>query len=555
MKYIIIGAVAGGASAAARLRRMDEQAEIVVFEKGDYISYANCGLPYYIGNVINDRNALFVTNAISFKQRFAIDVRIQTVITGIDPIAKTVTAMDLKSGNVYTETYDKLLLAPGAEPIRPPLPGITLPGIVTLRNVMDTDSIKALVQQKQVKRVVVVGGGFIGLEMAENLHHIGLEVTVIEMGNQVLAPLDYPLAAMVQQHIRTKGVDLQLQTAVTSFEKKGEQLLINLNNGKQLTADLVVLSIGVRPDISLAQHAGLTIGSAKGIWVNSFMQTSNESIYAVGDAIEFTNPITGVSMNTYLAGPANKQGRIAADNMVLGNHKKYNGAVNTAIVKVFDLTVAATGMPAKQLANLQIAHQVSTSHHSSHAGYYPGSQPLSIQLVFDPEQGRLYGAQIVGYDGVDKRIDVLSSMVQHNETIDDLTAYEQAYAPPFSSAKDPINMSGFVAENIMTDRLRVFYWDQVAALDENTQLVDVRTAEEFASGAIANAINIPLDELRNRMNELPTNKRIAIYCQAGLRGYIGQRILRQRGFEQVMNLSGGYQLYKSCMQEQGLLNE
>ena len=553
MKYVIIGAVAGGASTAARLRRLDEHAEIVIFEKGDYISYANCGLPYYIGNVIKERDALFVQTAAAFNQRFNIDVRIRTEITAIDPHSKTVTAFDHINGKEYQESYDKLVLSPGAEPIRPPLPGIIHEGIFTLRNVTDTDYIKAFVQQKHVKKAVVIGAGFIGLEMAENLHDLGLEVTIIEMGNQILAPLDYPIAAMVQQHIRSKGVQLLLDSAVTAFEQRQHGLNVHLKNGATLEADVVIMSIGVRPDTRLAIQAGLKLGQAKGIWVNEFLQTSNPDIYAVGDAIEFNNPITHQSMNTYLAGPANKQGRICANNIVLGNKQSYHGAINTAIVKVFDMTVATAGTASKNLTKAGIEHLVSTTHSGSHAGYFPGAKQMTIQIAFSPEDGQLLSAQIAGFDGVDKRIDILSSVIQRKSNIYELTEFEHAYAPPYSSAKDPINMAGFVAENLLQNRLNVFYWDQFDQITPDDLLIDVRTKEEFEAGHIENAINIPLDDLRDRLNEIDRNKNIYSYCRAGLRGYFAQRILKQNGFNAIVNLSGGYLLWEFCNKEMHLL--
>ena len=549
MKYVIIGAVAGGASTAARLRRMDEHAEIVIFEKGAYISYANCGLPYYIGDVIKDRNALFVQTAAAFNQRFNIDVRTRTEVTAIDPASKTVTATDQTTGKTYTETYDKLVLSPGAEPIRPPLPGITHEGIFTLRNVTDTDYIKGFIAQKHVKKAVVIGAGFIGLEMAENLHDLGLDVTVIEMGNQILAPLDYPIAAMVQKHIREKGVQLLLNDAVSAFEKQDSGLQVLLKSGAILDADVVIMSIGVRPDTRLAALAGLKLGEAKGIWVNEYLQTSDPNIYAVGDAIEFSNPITHQSMNTYLAGPANKQGRICANNLVLGNVQKYHGAINTAIVKVFDMTVASAGTASKNLTKAGIQHIVSTTHSGSHAGYFPGARQMSIQIAFAPEDGRLLSAQIAGYEGVDKRIDILSSAIQRKSSIYELTEFEHAYAPPYSSAKDPVNMAGFVAENLLQGRLKVFYWNQFDQITKDDLLIDVRTKEEFEAGHIENALNIPVDDLRARMHEIDPNKKIYTYCRAGLRGYLAQRILKQNGYNSIVNLSGGYQLWEICDQE------
>lgn len=552
MKYIIIGAVAGGASAAARLRRLNEKAEIVIFEKGEYISYANCGLPYYIGDVITDRNKLFVQTATSFHNRFNIDVRISTEVTGIDALNKTVSARNLLTGEEYTESFDKLVLSPGAEPIRPPLPGIGLPGIFTLRNVTDTDYIKQYVEQRKHGRAVVIGAGFIGLEMAENLHDLGMSVTVVEMGNQILAPVDFPVAAMAQQHIRSKGVDLRLSSAVTGFEKENDILKVLLKDGTVLDADVVILSIGVRPDTRLAVAAGLDLGTAKGIWVNEYLQTSHPDIYAVGDAIEFANPVTGQSMNTYLAGPANKQGRIAANNIVLGNKHLYKGSINTAIVKVFDMTVATAGTASKQLKPAGINHIVSTNHSGSHAGYYPGAKQMTIQIAFSPENGRLYSAQIAGYEGVDKRIDLFASVIKNKGTIYDLTEIEHAYAPPYSSAKDPVNMAGFIAENILTDRLNIFYWNDLGDSDDNSYLLDVRTVKEFAAGHIEGAVNIPVDEIRQRLHEIPSAKRIDIYCEAGLRGYLANRILRQNGFHEVFNLSGGYVLWNACTREREL---
>lgn len=547
MKYIVIGAVAGGASTAARLRRMDEKADIIIFEKGEYISYANCGLPYYIGDVIKDRNQLFVQTAASFNLRFNIDVRVSTEVTGIDATAKIINAKNLLTGEVYQESYDKLVLSPGAEPIRPPLPGIHLPGIFTLRNVKDTDHIKNYITQRSSGKAVVIGGGFIGLEMAENLHNLGLDVSIIEMGNQILAPVDFPIAALVQQHIRSKGVDLRLSTTVTGFEKsENGGVSVLLNDGESIDADVVILSIGVRPDTKLANLAGLYLGPAKGIWVNEYLQTSNPDIYAVGDAIEFANPITGQSMNTYLAGPANKQGRICANNIVLGNKHKYNGSINTAIVKVFDMTVATAGTASRHLKLAKINHIMSTNHSGSHAGYYPGSKQMAIQIAFSPEDGRLYSAQIAGYDGVDKRLDVMASVIKRGSTIYELTEFEHAYAPPYSSAKDPVNMAGFIAENILQDRLKIFYWDEVSRLQEDSLLLDVRTIDEFEAGHIKSAINIPVDEIRQRMHELPRDRKIYIYCHAGLRGYLAHRILRQNGFNDVYNLSGGYVSWKAC---------
>jgi NADPH-dependent 2,4-dienoyl-CoA reductase/sulfur reductase-like enzyme/rhodanese-related sulfurtransferase len=459
---------------------------------------------------------------------------------------------DLKTGLDYELSYDKLVLSPGAEPIRPPLEGINSEGIFTLRNVIDTDRIKEYVNKFPNGKAVIIGAGFIGLEMAENLHNLGMHVSIIEMGPQILAPVDFPIAAIAQQHIRSKGVDLKLKTAVTGFERTEAGLKVFMKDELPLDADIVILSIGVKPDTRLASAAGLELGTARGILVNDYLQTSNEDIYAVGDAIEFINPITHNSMPTYLAGPANKQGRICANNMVLGNKNKYNGSINTAIVKIFDLTVAVAGVASKHLTAAKIEHLVSTTHSGSHAGYYPGSEQMTIQINFSPSEGKLLGAQIIGTDGVDKRIDTLSSVIQRGSTIEELTEFEHAYAPPYSSAKDPVNMAGFVAENIIQKRLRVIPWSSVKDITNDDVLIDVRTVLEYMEGNIPGSINIPVDELRNRLHELDKKENIFIYCQIGLRGYLAQRILLQNGFENVQNISGGYKLWSACDMESNL---
>lgn len=555
MRYIIVGGVAGGASTAARLRRLDEQAEIVMFEKGAYISYANCGLPYYIGDVINDRNKLFVQTAASFANRFNIDVRVLTEVTAVDAAAKIITAYNHSNKETYQLSYDKLVLAPGAAPVKPSLPGIDLSGIFTLRNVNDTDKIKSYINDNAIKKAVVVGAGFIGLEMAENLHHLGVQVSIVEMGKQILAPVDYTIAAIAQQHIRSKGIDLKLGISVKSFAKNGRTMMVQLSDNTIVDTDMVILSIGVKPDTALAAAAGLQLGNARGIYVNEYLQTSDPDIYAVGDAIEFANPVTGQIMPTYLAGPANKQGRICADNIVMGNKAKYHGAINTAIVKLFDMTIATAGTAAKHLSAAGVKHIVSTTKSGSHAGYYPGAQQMTVQIVFNPENGVLLGAQVAGFDGVDKRIDILSSYIQLKRTVYDLAEFEHAYAPPYSSAKDPINMAGFVADNILTDKVRFVYWNELHdKLKDDGFLLDVRTQKEFSTAAIPGAVNIPVDELRNRLDELPRDKTIYIYCEIGLRGYLAQRIIRQKGFDKVFNLSGGFALWKVCTAETQLLH-
>jgi len=551
MKYLIVGGVAGGATTAARLRRLDEQSEIIIFERGEYISYANCGLPYYIGGTITERDNLFVQTPLSFGTRFNLQVRNLNEVTGIDRERKEVTVKDLRTGNIYRENYDKLVLSPGAEPVRPPLPGINQEGIFTLRNVPDTDHIKKYIEEKQPKHAVVVGAGFIGLEMAENLHRSGMNVTIIEMADQVMTPLDYSMASLVHQHLKTKNVEFYLKTAVSSFDREGDRIVVRLSNTRSIKADIVILSIGVRPDSRLAKEAGLQTGKTGGISVNEYLQTSDKDIYAVGDAIEFTNPITGTQMITYLAGPANKQGRIVADNIVRGNVKKYRGSINTAIAKVFDITVAATGVSGKLLSELSIPHVSSITHSSSHAGYYPGAQPMSIKISFAPGDGRLLGAQIVGYEGVDKRIDLFSAAIRKGVTVHDLADVEHAYAPPYSSAKDPVNIAGMVAENILDGTTKIISWRDVAkhTVDEMF-LIDVRTRDEHQLGTIEGAVNIPLDELREHLDEIPRNKKLIVFCGVGLRAHVACRILMQSGFREVYNLSGGLKTFETATQKQ-----
>ncbi len=629
MKYIIIGGVAGGATAAARIRRNTEKAEIILFEKGEYISYANCGLPYYIGGVISDRERLFVQTPESFGKRFNIDVRTRSEVTAIDVKKKEVTVRT--AGKTYTESYDKLLLSPGASPVRPPLPGIETEGIFTLRNVNDTDHIKSYMQQKAVKHAVIVGGGFIGLEMAENLHHSGIEVSVVEnvndtdhiksymqqkavkhavivgggfiglemaenlhhsgievsvveRANQVMGPIDYSMASLVHEHLQQKGVRLYLEQAVESFEKTAEGITVNFKSGIKVQAEMVLLSIGVRAETRLATEAGLKIGEMRGIYVNEYLQTSDESVYAVGDAIEYPHPIThkpwlnflagpasvyavGDAIEyphpithkpwlNFLAGPANRQARIVADNMIFGNKIKYEGSIGTAIAKVFDLTVASTGLPAKRLKQMDIPYLSATIHSNSHAGYYPGASMLDIKITFSPTDGKLYGAQIVGYDGVDKRIDEYALTIKRNGTVYDLTELEHAYAPPFSSAKDPVALSGYVAGNILSGKMTPLYWRELQQTDlSKVTLVDVRTADEYSLGKIPGAINVPLDELRERMSDLPTNKPVYVYCGVGLRGYLASCILKDNGYQDVRNLIGGIKTYKAattpvCLPEQ-----
>ena len=545
-KYLIVGGVAGGATAAARIRRLTEDAEIILFEKGAYISYANCGLPYYIGGVIEERDRLFVQTPEAFGQRFNIDVRTRSEVIAIHPEKKQVTVRSA-DGKEYTENYDKLLLSPGASPVVPPLPGIQSEGIFTLRNVNDTDRIKAYMTAHQVRRTVIVGGGFIGLEMAENLKHAGSQVAVVEMAPQVMGPIDYSMAALVHQHLQQQDVKLYLEQAVERFSREGDELTVYFKSGISLKADMVLLSIGVRAETRLAQEAGLKLGEMRGIWVDAYLQTSDADIYAVGDAIEYPHPITGKPWLNFLAGPANRQARIVADNMVLGNRIHYEGAIGTSIAKVFDLTVASTGLPAKRLKQMGIPYLSATIHNGSHAGYYPGSLQMAIKITFSPTDGKLYGAQIVGYDGVDTRIDQYALAIKQGATVEQLTRLEHAYAPPFSSAKDPVAISGYVAGNILSGKMTPLYWREMQQVDKSqVTLVDVRTPDEYALGTIPGAINIPLDNLRERLADIPENQPVYLFCGVGLRGYLASNILKSKGYPDVRNLIGGLKTYNAA---------
>lgn len=546
MKYLIIGGVAGGATVAARLRRMDEKADIILFERGKYVSYANCGLPYYIGGTIAQRSKLFVQTVKGFTDRFRIDIRVEQEVTAIHPEKRLIEIKRLDSGETYTETYDKLVLSPGAEPLRPNIEGIDSKKIFTLRNVPDTDAVKNHIDTAHPSRAVVVGGGFIGLEMAENLHQRGLHVDVVEMANQVMAPLDFSMAAIVHRHLTDKGVGLYLEDGVVRFEEQDDKMIVHLRSGRQIATDMVLLSIGVRPEIRLAQQAGLTIGERKGIVVNQYMQTSDPDIYALGDAVEVMHLITGKPALIPLAGPANKQGRIVADNIVFGNNQTYRGSMGTSVAKIFDLTVATAGANAKLLKANNIEYISSYTHGSSHAGYYPNAVPLSIKILFSPTDGRLFGAQVVGFEGADKRIEMFAQVTQRNGTVYDLTQLEHAYAPPYSSAKDPVNMAGYVAENILSGKSRIIHWREIDSLPADTVRIDVRTREEFRMGTIPGFRNIPVDELREHLGELPSDKPIVVTCAVGLRGYLAYRILVQNGFKDVRNLSGGYTTWRTA---------
>lgn len=550
VKVVIVGGVAGGASAAARLRRLDEAAEIVLFEKGEYISFANCGLPYYIGEVIREKDKLVVQTPEKMKERFNIDVRVQSEVVRILTDEKAVEVYDHVNGRKYTESYDKLILSPGAEPIRPNLPGMDCPRVFTLRNIPDTYRIKDYVDEMKPKRAVVVGAGFIGLEVAENLHAKGIKVTVVELADHVIGPLDYEMAAIVHQHMKAKDVEFYLKDGVKALNHTNSYTEVELSSGKKLKTDMVIMGIGVKPESRLAVEAGLQLGKTGGILVDEYMKTSQPDIYAVGDAVEVKDYISGAPALIPLAGPANKQGRIAANN-ICGLEEKYEGTQGTSIVKVFDITVALTGNNERILKRNGIAYEKSFTHSASHAGYYPGAIPMAIKLLFAKDTGKVLGAQIVGYDGVDKRVDVIATAIRAGMTVSDLEKLELAYAPPYSSAKDPVNIAGYTAANILKKDCEVFHWDEIEAIDrENSVLIDVRTPMEYKLGTIPGFVNIPVDELRDRLQEIPADKTVYITCQVGLRGYVASRILKQKGFERVKNLSGGYKTWQLAVQKQ-----
>ena len=550
MKILIIGGVAGGATAAARLRRLDESAEITIFERGRYISYANCGLPYYIGDIISERDRLFVQTPESFSELLNVNVKVNHEVTAINRDKKTLSVRNLETGEQLEAEYDKLVLSPGAEPLRPGIPGINSERIFTLRNVPDTDKIKSFLDEKKPKQAVIIGAGFIGLEMAENLHKKNIFVTIVEAADQVMNILDYEMAAEIHQHLKVKGVEFYLKDGVSSFQNTDSGIRIALQSGRKIDADFVVLSIGIRPDTALAKEAGLKIGEAGGIVIDKKLRTNDPDIYALGDATEFPNPITGDVMKVPLAGPTNKQGRIVADNIIKGDIREYRGTIATGIAKVFDLTVASTGLSEKQLIKAKRDYETLVIHATSHAGYYPNALPMTIKIIFNKER-KLLGAQIVGYEGVDKRIDLFAVILGNAGTIDDLQEIEHAYAPPFSSAKDPVNIAGFVAENILNGSSRHIRWNQLQDISSSEVfLLDVRTPEEYEIDSIDGAANIPLNLLRGRLNELPRDRKIIVFCGVGKRAYMAERILRQNGFDEVYNLSGGLKTYSLSTQKQ-----
>jgi NADPH-dependent 2,4-dienoyl-CoA reductase/sulfur reductase-like enzyme/rhodanese-related sulfurtransferase len=548
-KLLVIGGVAGGATAAARARRLNERAEIILFERGEHISFANCGLPYYIGGVIEDRANLLVTTSKAFMNRYNVDVRNNSEVLAIDRNEKTILIRDLNASEQYTESYDKMILAPGAEPVRPPIPGIDLDGVFHLRDIPDSDRIKGIIDSKSPKSAVVVGGGFIGLEMAENVILRGVNATIVEMGQQVMAPLDPEMAAIVHAHLKEQGVNLVLGKTVEAIKSIDGGLSVTTSGGIEFECDLVISAIGVAPENKLAKEAGLELGARGHIRVDATMSTSDPNIYAVGDAVEIKDFVTGFPTSVALAGPANKQGRIAADN-AMGRRSLYTGSLGASIVKVFNLAVAGTGASEKTLVKNGIPYQVSYTHSGSHASYYPGASPMAIKLIFCPNAGRILGAQIVGTDGVDKRIDIISTAIHGGMTVMDLEELEMAYAPPYSSAKDPINIAGFVASNILKGDMEIAHWHEYVGLLQNgAVLLDLRSKEEIeTAGAIPGSLHIPINELRGALAQLDLNKQYIPYCAVGMRGYLAHRILIQNGFKSK-NLSGGYRTFVGAEEE------
>lgn len=539
---VIVGGVAGGASAAARARRLSEDANIIMFERGEHITFANCGLPYHIGGDIQDRDSLLVMTPESFRDRFNVEVKNHHEVTVIDRKKNEVSAKNLLTGEEANYPYDALVLSPGAEPVRPPLPGIDLPGIYTLRNIADMDAIKAIIDENKPQRAVIVGGGYIGLEMCEALRERGVWVTLVEMMNQVMGPCCPELAAVLHTHLRNKGIALELSKTVKAFYNKEDKLDVELSTGEHLPAEMVILAIGVKPEVKLAREAGLAIGSLGGIEVDTHMRTNDPDIYAVGDAIEVSEFVTGEKALIPLAGPANRQGRIVADN-IFGRPSEYKRTQATAICKVFDLTIGMTGINEKRLKNLGWKYEAVHLHPMSHAGYYPGACPIHFKLLFDPDNGRIYGAQAVGVDGVDKRIDIMAVAIRAGLTVFDLEEMELSYAPPYGSAKDPINYAGFIAANIIRGDVQISHARDFIKADHDQFLLDVRNDDEVAeTDLMPGAAHIPLPQLRRRLDELPRDKTIHICCKVGLRGYVACRILSQKGFA-CTNISGGYLTY------------
>ncbi|UYZ37044.1 CoA-disulfide reductase [Clostridium beijerinckii] len=540
-KIIIIGGVAGGASTAARLRRLDENAEIIMIEKGKYISFANCGLPYYIGETIDERGKLIVQTVEEMSSKFNLDIRNLNEVISIDKENKKVRVRNIRTKEEYDETYDILVLSPGAAPIRPKIPGIEdCSSLFTLRNIPDTDRIKAYVDNNKPKHATVIGGGFIGLEMVENLHARGIDVTLIEASDQVMAPLDIEMASILHEHLIDKNVELILKNGVSEFRDNGKKII--LDSGKEIKTDMIILSIGVRPETAIARQADLKLNERGAIIVDKFMKTSDSSIYALGDAVEVIDFVNKKPTMIPLAWPANRQGRIVADN-ICGKNVEYKGTLGSSVAKIFDYTVATTGNNEKILKRLGIEYETIHIHPGSHAGYYPGSFPISLKMLFDPKSGKIFGAQGVGIDGVEKRIDVLATAIKGNLTVFDLQDIEPCYAPPYNSAKDPVNMLGYYASNIIEGITKAIQWDEIDSLDkEKSAIIDIREEFELVTGTLKNSIHIPLEKLRDRLNEIPRNKDIYVTCQVGLRGYIACRILEQNGIK-CTNIDGGMKTY------------
>ena len=549
MKVVIVGGVAGGASAAARIRRLDEQAEIVVFERSGYVSYANCGLPYYIGGVIEDPEDLTLQTPESFLERFCITMKVHHAVTAIHPERKTVSVKNLETLEEFEESYDKLLLSPGAKPTQPNLPGTGIDRLFILRTVEDTFKIREFIDRERPKSVVLAGGGFIGLELAENLRELGMKVTIVQRLKQLMNPFDPDMAVFIHAKMREKGVNLMLGYSVEGFEATDGGVNVLLEGTPPLQADMVVLAIGVTPESELAKSAGLQLGLKGSIVVNERMETSMPDIYAVGDAVQIKHSVTGLDTLLALAGPANKQGRIAADN-ICGGDSRYHGGQGSSIIKVFDMTAATTGINEQAAEKAGIACDKVYLSPANHAGYYPGGQNMVIKVVFEKGSGRILGAQIVGYAGVDKRIDVLATAIHARMTAFDLKELDLAYAPPYSSAKDPVNMAGFLIENVLHGLLKQFFYEDVEGLpkDGSVTLLDVRTPEEFGMGHINGFCNIPVDELRQRIGELAKGKPVYVICQSGIRSYLACRILTQNGFT-CYNFSGGYGFYRAQAEE------
>ena len=549
MKVVIVGGVAGGATAAARIRRLDEQAEIVVFERSGYVSYANCGLPYYIGGTIADPEALTLQSPEGFWKRFHIDMRVRHEVTAIHPAEKKVTVRRLETGEVFEESYDALILSPGARPTTPPLPGLDLDRLFTLRTVEDTFAIRSFIDRTHPRSVVLAGGGFIGMELAENLRELGLEVTIVEMAPQLLAPLDQDMAAFVHAEMRKHGVNLRLSTSVEGFEADGEQVVVRLQGSEPLRADMAVLAIGVTPDTRLAKEAGLELGQRGSIVVNDRMQTSAPHIYAVGDAVQVRHFVTGQPALVALAGPANKQGRIVADN-ICGGDSRYQGSQGSSVIKVFDMTAAATGINERAARQAGIDYDKVYLSPLNHAGYYPGGKMMTMKVLVEKGSYRLLGAQIVGYEGVDKRIDVLATAIRAGMTGLHLQNLELSYAPPYGSAKDPVNMAGYLIDNLARGTLKQFFLEDLDSLprDGSVTLLDTRTPQECRGGCVDGFVNIPLDELRDHLEELDPSKPVYVMCQSGLRSYLACRILAQKGLE-CYNFSGGYRLVQTVLQD------